>query len=184
MTNKKAHQKAETNVSAEMELMFARLFAASEFPSKHMASAWLYAQDPDLKSFGSSEQSGKWCVFRSGVDVDETWVKIKKACEKKELSVAKVASAMSGKRFGGNHVICVYTSDYKDKKEVDRVRKVLFDLGCIEPLAYKRDIDTINGVYGTKEEWYYTDEGFLSQSELKASSKPKRQKIEKSKRVG
>jgi hypothetical protein len=33
-------------------------------------------------------------------------------------------------------------------------REVLRDIGFFEQLGYKRDIETINGVYGTPDEWY------------------------------
>lgn len=45
-----------------------------------------------------------------------------------------------------HHVICVYTRNWQDSKDVMQVRQVLCETGFNEPLRYKRDIDTMRGV--------------------------------------
>lgn len=55
------------------------------------------------------------------------------------------------------HVICVYSYDWKDQADVLRIRQALRELGITEPLGYKTDADTVAGI----ERWTYQDEGFL-----------------------
>jgi hypothetical protein len=48
----------------------------------------------------------------------------------------------------------VYNNDWRDEAAITAVRDVLRDLGFVEELGYKRDIDPVRGVYGTLDEWY------------------------------
>ncbi len=122
-------------------------------PSTNISGWWLYAAKPKLKDFTSSRDTGKWCIFKDCHEIDEAWAKIKKACENGDLIVAKVATALGALTHNDTHVICVYNYSWKDSEEIQKIRNTLFDMGFTEPLKYKRDIDTINNVYGEKE-WF------------------------------
>lgn len=54
------------------------------------------------------------------------------------------ASSAGGGGYG-RHVICIYTRDWQDVAEVQRVREVLRAAGFNERLGYKRDADTRAG---------------------------------------
>ena len=98
-------------------------------------------------------KSGKWLVYVDRSDVDKVWKKIKKATEEGSLGIeAKVANKIQSDLFGGgkSHVICVYTHDWTDVKDVMRVREKLKDLGIINKISYKSDEDTIAGKYARK----------------------------------
>jgi hypothetical protein len=139
------------------ETLYQLLFKSSVNPSEHMASPWLYASSDRLNIPENLEKVGKWCIFRGGDEIDASWEKIKDLCKNNKIAMAKVASATSGAKFNGIHVICVYTLDYSNTSEVMEIRELLKKNGFTEDIGYKRDIETINGVYGEKE-WYYHDE--------------------------
>lgn len=126
-------------------------------PSQAFHTYWLQSVSPSVKNngFSSDEKSGKWCIFLSPKKVDEAWEKIKKAIEGDKLSMAKVATKVSAEKFK-KHVICVYTLDWSDTEELERTRQVLRELGFEKPLKYKRDLETINKVYGGKKEYFLT----------------------------
>lgn len=90
---------------------------------------------------------GKWLVFRRPTAVDATWEKIAEAVIEGRLGrSAKVASA-NARGTTDDHVICVYTPDYRDEKDIDRVRQELHSLGITETLYYKPDIYTYLNIY-------------------------------------
>ena len=93
--------------------------------------------------------SGKWLVFRPPEFIDDTWNQVALAVTKGKLGTsAKVASARNKSLAKkGSHVICIYTYDYRDEKDVMRVRKELRALGIDEVIYYKPDIYTYFGIY-------------------------------------
>lgn len=107
-------------------------------------------------SFYSTRKTGKWCIFRTTAEIDEAWERVYNAVERGDLHFAKVATLASARRHEGGHVICVFTRDWQDDAELDASRAVLRSIGFTEPLGYKRDIETMNDVYGTPDEWYRT----------------------------
>lgn len=109
-------------------------------------------KSPNCGIISSGPTTGKWCVFVASSDVDSAWSKIKGAVEDDKLLFAKVSTALRSIGRDG-HVICVYTRDWTDQSELMRVRKVLRSLGFVEELGYKRDVDTLNRIYGPGE-WY------------------------------
>ena len=118
-------------------------------PSQDRSEYWKHAAVEGLKSWYSNQITGKWCIFHPSSEVDEAWEKISKAVKEGKLgAVAKVSTWHSAQQpqYKDNHVICVYTDDYTDEKDVRRVRDALTDLGYLQPLKYKRDIDTRNRV--------------------------------------
>jgi len=47
----------------------------------------------------------------------------------------------------GAKVICVYTYDWTDEKDVKRVREELRKFGVVNKIPYKSDEDTLSGKY-------------------------------------
>ncbi|CAD6543376.1 hypothetical protein LMG28140_03911 [Paraburkholderia metrosideri] len=128
------------------------MFRESEIPSEDFSRSWHIRQSPSFDEFPSGDRTGKWCIFAPNVDVDSAWAKIKSAVDSDNLFCAKVSTGLRSLRRDG-HVICVYTRDWEDRQDIFRVREILRSLGFVEELGYKRDIDTLNGVYGPGE-WY------------------------------
>jgi hypothetical protein len=105
--------------------------------------------------FGSTEDTGKWCLFRPTDQIDELWRKVRTAIRGGSLLAGMVSTAKRAQFHKGSYVICVFTPDWRDREEVMRVRGLLREIGVTEELGYKRDIETANGVYKGPEEWYY-----------------------------
>lgn len=114
--------------------------------SKSLAP-WLHCGGS--QSFYSTEHTGKWCVFRYSACIDLAWSAVCDAVIDNKLVFAKVSRARDNQ-----HVICVYTLNWADEAEMSSSRETLSELGFNEVLAYKRDIETMNNVYGTPAEWY------------------------------
>ena len=118
-------------------------------PSEVTDGYWIYAHREKSDYPKSTPQSGKWLVFVHERDADEMWAKIKKATGEGKLgSSAKVATAKPSRLGEPNkRVICVYTYDWTDEKDVKRVREELRKLGITSKIAYKTDEDTLSGKY-------------------------------------
>lgn len=140
----------------EKEVAFLISSLYSETPTKNKIENWLsYFSEKEYPKHTSD--GGKWLIFCSEENVDKTWLKIKKAQDKKLLGdSSKVATKINAERYKGSYVICVYTYDYKDKEDVLRVRENLFKLGFTEKLHYKRDKETRENIYGGSNEFYLT----------------------------
>lgn len=155
--------KKMTNHEKELELLLARMQEIkkqkneSETPSDSTFGYWLSAVSPTVNKngFSSDEKSGKWCITVSNRKVDDAWAKIKQAVLDDKLSLAKASTKLALQKFK-THIICVYTLDWSDKEELEKTREILRQLGFTKPLKYKRDLETINKVYGTKNEYYLT----------------------------
>lgn len=128
------------------------MFASSPLPSLDRSKAYHYAIARG-QSFKSGAMSGKWCIFAAPDQIDAAWAAIKKASEDGRLLCAKASTAY-GRGFRPAHLICVYTRSWEDREELLAARAVLRELGFADELGYKRDIDTLNGVYNCPEEWY------------------------------
>lgn len=88
---------------------------------------------------------GKWLIYRERDVIDSVWKMIAKATIEGELGVsAKASTTIQGKI---RHVICVYTENYLDLGDVEKVREILYDMGFSERLCYKPDIYTYLGIY-------------------------------------
>ena len=76
---------------------------------------------------------GKWLIYRNMSEIDHTWKKIALAVKDGVLGTsAKVSTAMQKSK---RYVICVYTTDYLDKSDVQKNRYQLKTLGISEPLC-------------------------------------------------
>ena len=88
------------------------------------------------------ETDGKWMLFMNRENVDDAWDKIARATAAGKLgSSAKVAPSkdMDDK---GRALICIYVSDFSDKKEVKRVLNGIIALQFFVASGFKPDIFT------------------------------------------
>jgi hypothetical protein len=134
---------------------------------------WLYAKRKIGTYPARERQGGKWLIFVSPENVDGVWSKIATAVEAGRLGdSAKVATARqantarlmldSFNRDGQaipkaltatlkarvrRRVLCIYTYDASDERDVWRVRQELSALGFTETLYYKTDKDTLDRTY-------------------------------------
>jgi len=93
---------------------------------------------------------GKWLLRVAPDSVEEIWPKIRNAVLEGKLASAKIADTLEGDVF----MICVYTNDYTNKKEVLRVRQAIHELGIYTRTAlyYKPDCITYLDLYtGSKK---------------------------------
>ncbi len=118
-------------------------------PSQVTDVYWIHADRRKGSYPMPTSRNGKWLIFVKDRDIDEVWDKIRKATEDGKLgSGAKVATAKpSLLGESGTKVICVYTYDWTDEKDVKRVREELKKLGITNKIPYKSDEDTLSGKY-------------------------------------
>jgi hypothetical protein len=145
-------QKMSNNIDDFLKI----LYKADEEPSKDRSAYWM-TYWTDKKYPKHNEFGGKWLIFCDKYNVDEYWAKLKKAQDDGNLgSVMKVSTAYGASSHKGRHVVCVYTYDSRVMDDVMRVREDLRSIGFDEPLNYKRDIETLNNVYGGDDEFMLT----------------------------
>ncbi|KAI0467281.1 hypothetical protein F4859DRAFT_525920 [Xylaria cf. heliscus] len=91
---------------------------------------------------------GKWMLFCTAFEVNEVWEIIAKATADNELGIAAKVAPKSNADQRTERLICVYTADFSDKKDVTRVAKKLKQLGLVKskPLYYKPDAYTYLGI--------------------------------------
>ncbi|MNY52211.1 hypothetical protein D3C86_1878600 [compost metagenome] len=77
---------------------------------------------------------------------------VKRLAETGQILCAKVSTAM-GRIRHHNHVICIYTDDWRNRDALLTTRYVLRSAGFYEELGYKRDCDTAHQLYGPEEWW-------------------------------
>lgn len=119
-------------------------------PSKVTDVYWLSAKRKTGCYPLATEKCGKWLVFVPASQINDVWEKIKVATEEGRLgSSAKVATARPNPNAAKSDkkVICVYTYDWTDEKDVRRIREGLRQLGITSPIPYKADEDTYAGRY-------------------------------------
>ncbi len=132
---------------------------------------WIWASRPNRPH---GIRGGKWMIFSNTMQIDSTWNKVKDLLASGKLGIflflilfisaifnesllslfclgtlAKVAP-VSLKRDGG-HLICVYTTDHQDVRDVFRVLVVLLRnrLANYRIINYKTDDATLSGVYSS-----------------------------------
>ncbi|KAI3319945.1 DUF1917-domain-containing protein [Xylariaceae sp. AK1471] len=91
---------------------------------------------------------GKWMLFCTVFEVNEIWAIIAKATANNELGIAAKVAPKSKVDQRTERLICVYTADFSDKKDVTRVAERLKQLGLVKskPLYYKPDAYTYLGI--------------------------------------
>lgn len=107
------------------------------------------------RDFWSTAASGKWCIVREAHAIDALWEQVRVAVLAGRFPAALVSSSAQALAHGGTFVICLFTPDWRDTADVMAARAFLRELGVLEDIGYKRDIDTANNVYGVPEEWTY-----------------------------
>jgi len=102
----------------------------------------------------SKVKTGKWLIFLSREDFYSVWPIVKDQTELGLLGIsAKITDPEVSLRSG--LVCCIYTKDWKDYKDVSKVRNTLRELGFTKRLPYKTDEDTLRGNYGSGVSKYY-----------------------------
>lgn len=87
-------------------------------------------------------RAGKWMLFCTAQTVNEVWDVVAKATASNELGIAAKVATRSQIDPRPERLICVYTADFHDKDDVERVALKLKQLGLVEgrgkkPLYYK-----------------------------------------------
>ena len=124
---------------------------------------WLFSSSKVINSKTTNDSfpnAGKWLLFVEREKIDETWERIEAATQQGLLGIASKCSTMrdNPNACGKEMVICVYTKDYHDKKDVFRVREELRKMGFVGKLPYKTNQATREGKYsgdGKKVSLYY-----------------------------
>ncbi|KAF7505701.1 hypothetical protein GJ744_000550 [Endocarpon pusillum] len=102
-------------------------------------------------------KEGKWMLFPSPKHVDGVWVKVARATWEGELGVgAKVATKNDDddERSEKSRLVCVYTRDFEDRMDVERVLQKLVGMGLVggeQGIFYKCDAYTYLEVMGGNE---------------------------------
>jgi hypothetical protein len=125
----------------------ARPFADTN-PSEVVRVPWIFAERKAGEYPSDTDRTGKWLVFVDVEQLDDTWRRIKAATEQGILgSRAKSATSLRNPNAMNHNakVICVYTYDWKDERDVKRVRAELRRLGIEKKISYKTDEDTLAG---------------------------------------
>ena len=122
-------------------------------PSQVTDEYWLFAERKQGMYPPHSKNGGKWLIFVPMERIDKVWSKIKSATEAGVLGEqSKVATAKINPNAGNSNikVICVYSYDWTDEKDVIRIREELHRLGVTWKIPYKADEDTDAGKYANK----------------------------------
>lgn len=122
-------------------------------PSQVTDVYWIYAENNVVSYPEDTERSGKWLIFVPNDKIDEIWMTIKKATENGLLvKASKVATSKPNPNAptSKDKVICVYTYDCEDKKDVMRIRDGLRKIGFISKIPYKTDKATLENKYSVK----------------------------------
>jgi len=122
-------------------------------PSKTTQMYWIVQDAPDSSPDAiEDELAGKWLIFLPADQVDEAWIVVRDATLADELGIStKVSTAKENPESrDSKKVIYVYTKDWRDEGDVMRVRERLRELGFIDRIGYKRNIETFRGEYSQK----------------------------------
>jgi hypothetical protein len=138
----------------EMDTIYAMIRAAEGvIPSKTTQMYWIVQDAPDSPPEAiEDEKAGKWLIFQEPDQVDVSWKKVRDATVEGTLGIStKVSTAKPNPESRDNQkVIYVYTKDWADEADVMRVRQKLKDLGFVDRIGYKRNIETFAGEYAKK----------------------------------
>lgn len=122
-------------------------------PTKTLQTYWIVQDAPgSLPEAIEDENAGKWLIFMEPENVDAAWKKVRDATVAGELGIStKVSTAKPNPDSRDTRkVIYVYTKDWADEADVMRVRQKLKDLGFIDRIGYKRNLETFAGEYAKK----------------------------------
>jgi hypothetical protein len=122
-------------------------------PSKTTQMYWIVLDAPGSAPEAiEDENAGKWLIFQEPDLVDAAWKKVRDATVSLELGIStKVSTAKPNPDSRDNRkVIYVYTKDWADEADVMRVREKLKELGFVDRIGYKRNIETFAGEYAKR----------------------------------
>jgi hypothetical protein len=122
-------------------------------PSKTTQTYWIVQDAPGSAPEAiEDENAGKWLIFQEPDQVDAVWNKVRDATVALELGIsAKISTAKPNPDSrDARKVIYVYTKDWADEPDVMRVREKLRELGFVDRIGYKRNIETFAGEYAKK----------------------------------
>ena len=122
-------------------------------PSKTTQMYWIVQDAPDSPPEAiEDEKAGKWLIFLEPDQIDVSWKMVRDATVEGTLGIStKVSTAKPNPESRDNQkVIYVYTKDWADEADVMRVRQKLKDLGFVDRIGYKRNIETFAGEYAKK----------------------------------
>lgn len=122
-------------------------------PSTATSNWWLYAVGTTYDPQAYGPDTGNWCILRHQAFIDQAWTQVCAAVGQDSRLLAKCSTTIGAPAHGGVHVICVYCPASADRDAAMAVPAVLRNLGFTEELGYKRDRETLAGVYGTPDEW-------------------------------
>ncbi|XRM48310.1 hypothetical protein ABZX51_011239 [Aspergillus tubingensis] len=147
-----AHEEAIAQVRAE----HAKKPKRTQTPAALTRELTKHRVDLEREIFALAKEtnvvSGKWLLFVSAEKVDEVWGVVAEATAKGELGFgAKVATAAADVAAGdggsnNTRLICIYTKDYEDRVDVERVLRKMAALELVDlygrPIYYKCDAYT------------------------------------------
>jgi hypothetical protein len=122
-------------------------------PSKTTQMYWIVQDAPGSAPEAiEDENAGKWLIFQEPGLADAAWKKVRDATVALELGIsAKVSTSKPNPESRDNRkVIYVYSKDWADEVDVMRVREKLRELGFVDRMGYKRNIETFAGEYAKK----------------------------------
>ena len=122
-------------------------------PSKTLQTYWIVQDAPgSLPEATEDEKAGKWLIFQEPGVVDGAWKKVRDATVAGEIGIsAKVSTAKPNPDSRDTRkVIYVYTRDWAEEADVMRIREKLRELGFVDRIGYKRNIETFAGEYAKK----------------------------------
>jgi hypothetical protein len=85
--------------------------------------------------------TGKWMLFLAPEEVDEVWERVARATAQNRLGIGAKVEIAGGAETGKARLLCVYTRDFRDKRDVARALDVLRQLQLVmlggEQIYYK-----------------------------------------------
>ncbi len=137
-----------------LDAIYAMIAAGeSVTPSKTTQTYWIVQDAPGSAPEAIEDEAvGKWLIFQEPDQIDTLWIKVRDATVALTLGIsAKVSTAKPNPASRDSRkVIYVYTKDWADEPDVMRVRERLRELGFVDRIGYKRNIETFAGEYAKK----------------------------------
>jgi hypothetical protein len=108
--------------------------------------------DADRLALETTYLSGKWLIERPPETVDALWEGVVADVAAERFWDAKVSTRAGREAFSErDHAVLVFTPNYFDREDVDRVRRRLREThGVTEAIRYRPDIYTLDGVHGDR----------------------------------
>ncbi|WP_256403104.1 putative phosphothreonine lyase domain-containg protein [Halorubrum salinum] len=106
-------------------------------------------RDADRLALEATYLSGKWLVERPAATVDDLWEAVVEDVAAGRFWDAKATTRAGREAFDETeHAVLVFTPNYFDRADVDRVRRRLRDAhGVTEEIRYRPDAYTLDGVH-------------------------------------